>query len=409
MFIRCVFIFCVLQLFTFSKVFGEVTKIHGLAVVVDFDDFTHAMPDVVIDSMLNQRSGYNLAGNSGSLFEYYKDQSNGKYEVTHTVVRIKFNKKRSYFRNSTRTNPDTGKPWDWGQAFADSVLKRVEKKYPNGISGLTRYLDSPNNGIGSWLVLVPFGYSAYGVHSALPFKSDDQIIRMNHIGLADIGAGTLDNHMTRILAHESAHSIFRLPDVGHQKGDNLSVRGSAGSYCMMGWHAGGKRTPIDFCAPMLLTFKAVKVVDITKKSKKKISIKSNAKDTLYRFVNPNNPKEYFVFQSLNYSKWYTQYNFVGNPMDIGLAVWHVIEDDQQIKNPWFRLVQADGVDLMNDKSQKPPIATGNDNRVLFGKSIKQLSSKDNKMFRWFDGSFTGLEIKNISLPGERMSFLINFR
>ncbi len=409
MFLRCVFIFSFLQLFSFAIVIGQVTKIHGLAVVVDFEDFTHAMPDVLIDSMLNQRTGYKLAGNAGSLYEYYKDQTNGKYEVTHTVVRIKFDKKRNYFRNSSKTNPDTGQPWDWGQAFADSVLKRVEKNYPNGFVGLTRYLDNPKNGIGSWLVLVPFGYSAFGVHSAMPLKSDNQLIPMNHVGLCDIGVGTIDNHMTRILAHESAHSIFRLPDVGHQKGNDLTVRGSAGSYCMMGWHAGGERTPIDFSAPLLLTFKVVNVVDITKRSKNKISIKSNARDTLYRFVNPNNPREYFIFQSLNYSKWYPNYNFVGNPMDIGLAVWHVIEDNKQSKNPWFRLVQSDGVDLMNDRSQKPPIATGNDNRVLFGKSIKHLSSKDNKMFRWLDGSFTGIEVRNISMPGERMSFTISFR
>lgn len=231
--------------------YAQITRIHGLAVIADFDDFQHTASNATIDSMLNQRSGYTRAGNIGSLYEYYNDQTNGKYEVTHTVVRIRFHKNRNYFRSSTGCNPDTGKPWDWGQAFADSVIMKVKALYPDGIPGLTRYKGIQSNGIGSWLVLVPFGYSAYGVNSSIPLKSDKQYIPMNHIGLCDIGAGSEAKHMTRILAHESAHAIFRLPDVGHQKGNNLSIKGSAGSYCMMGWNAGARYTPIDFCAPLL--------------------------------------------------------------------------------------------------------------------------------------------------------------
>ena len=45
-----------------------------------------------------------------------------------------------------------------GQAFADSVILKVKEKYPNGIPGLTRYKGVATNGIGSWMVIVPFGY-----------------------------------------------------------------------------------------------------------------------------------------------------------------------------------------------------------------------------------------------------------
>lgn len=389
----------------FSLGFYAQENIHGLAVIAEFDDFQYEMSDAAIDSLLNQKSGYNKSNNVGSLYEFFKDQTNGKYDVTHTIVRIRFNKNRSYFRNSTGKNPDTNKPWDWGQAFADSVILKVKEKYRNGIPGLTRHKGKADNGIGSWLVLVPFGYSAYGVRSAIPFKSGDEYIPMNHIGLCDIGKGTETNHMVRIMAHESSHAIFRLPDVGYQKGDNLSLKGSAGSFCMMGWNAGSKNAPIDYCAPILLTLKTSEIIDLPYKKKGKITIKSNARDTLYRYVNSKNPKEYFLIQALNHSKWYPTHNVAGHPMDTGLAIWHVVEDEKAPMSPWFRLVQADGIDLMNDTSTKPPVATGNDNRVLFGKKVKSVNGKINPMLRWLDGTVPGLKITDISDPGAVMSFL----
>ena len=75
------------------------TKIHGLAVIADFNDFQYKASDEVIDSMINQKSGYTKSGNIGSLREFFRDQTNGKYDITHTVVRIRFNKNMSYFKN----------------------------------------------------------------------------------------------------------------------------------------------------------------------------------------------------------------------------------------------------------------------------------------------------------------------
>ncbi|AIM39020.1 hypothetical protein KO02_21735 [Sphingobacterium sp. ML3W] len=400
-------IFLILFLFLSIGLYAQ-GKIHGLTVIADFNDFQYKASDATIDSLLNQKSGYNKAGNVGSLNEFFKDQTDGKYDVTHTVVRIRFHKNRSYFKNSSGRNPDTNEPWDWGQAFADSVILKVKEKYPDGIPGLTRYKELSNNGIGSWLVLVPFGYSAYGVKSVIPFKSGDSYIPMNHIGLCDIGQGTETSHMTRILAHESSHAIFRFPDIGNQAGDDLSKKGNAGSFCIMGWNAGSENSPIDYCAPLLLTLKTAEVVDISADDKKKISIRSNARDTLYRFVNPKNSKEYFVIQSLNHSKWYPSYNVAGHPMDIGLAIWHVVEDSNAPMHPWFRLVAADGVDLMNDRSTKPPVATGNDNRVLLGKNVKSVNGKINPMLRWRDGTVPSLKISDISVPGAIMNFNVGY-
>lgn len=381
-------------------------KIHGLAVIADFDDFQYKASDETIDSLLNQKSGYSKSGNLGSLYEFYKDQTNGEYDITHTVVRIRFNKKTSYFKNNTGKNPDTNEPWDWGQAFADSVILKVKEKYPDGIPGLTRFKDISTNGIGSWLVLVPFGYSSYGVKSAIPFKSGDEVIKMNHIALCDIGEGTEINHMLRIMCHETSHAIFRLPDVGSQKGDNFLKKGGAGSFCIMGWNAGSGKSPIGYCAPILITLKTSEIIDIPSDYAGEISIKANARDTLYRYVNPSNRKEYFVIQALNYDKWYPKNNIVGHPMDTGLAIWHVLEDENNPMSPYFSLVQADGVDLMNDLSQQPPVATGNDNRVLFGKKVKSVDGRVNPMFRWLNGTLPRLRIKDISDPGTVMSFKV---
>ena len=47
-------------------------KIHGLAVITEFDDFQYEASDAAIDSLLNQKSGYNKSNNVGSLYEYFK-------------------------------------------------------------------------------------------------------------------------------------------------------------------------------------------------------------------------------------------------------------------------------------------------------------------------------------------------
>lgn len=382
------------------------TKIHGLAVIADFNDFQYKASDEVIDSMINQKSGYTKSGNIGSLREFFRDQTNGKYDITHTVVRIRFNKNMSYFKNDTGKKPDTNEPWDWGQAFADSVILKVKEKYPDGIPGLTRYKGISTNGIGSWMVLVPFGYSAYGVKSAIPLKSGDEEIPMNHIALCDIGDGTEISHMTRIMAHETSHAIFRLPDIGSQKGGDFFKKGGAGSYCIMGNNAGYKNVPIQYCAPILLTLKTAEVIDIPSDFSGEISIKSNARDTLYRYVHPTNPDEYFVIQSLYHGKWYPEENLAGDPMDEGLAIWHVLEDAKNPMSPYFLLVQADGQDLMNDLSSKGAVATGCDGRVLFGKKVKSVNGRTNQLFRWLDGSVPRIKITEISGPGTVMSFKV---
>lgn len=387
---------------------AQVNVVRGLAVIAEFDDYIESETDAVIDSLLNQRNGFNLHGNAGSLNEYYRDQTNGKYDISHKIVRIRFNNKNASYFSQDR-HPDTDVAWNKYEAFADSVLRKVKEQYPGGIPGLTRTNFVGGNGIFSFLIIYPHGYYAIGLSNRHKLLSDGVEVNINHMGTCNIGNGQVGRLFSRILTHEASHAIFRLPDVGHQKGDNLSIKGSAGSYCIMGWNAGGRKSPIDFCAPLLAALKTPTIVDIEDNIERTYNIKSNARDTLYRYRNPNNPVEYFLFQSFSHSKWFHTHNFWNHPMDVGLGIWHVVEDRLEPRTPWFRLVQADGRDLMNDKSQTPPIATGNDNRVMFGRNIKAVDAETNQMLRWFDGSVPGLIITDISDPGPRMSFKVNRR
>ncbi len=396
----------ILSLLSFN-LYSQVTRMHGLAVIVDFNDVTQPVSNETVDSMLNQRNGYNRSNNAGSLYEFYKDQTNNRVEITHKVVRVRFDKNQSYFSNSGGLHPDTRQPWDYGKAFADSVLMRVKKLYPNGIPGLTTH--SGTNNIHSYLIIQRFNTSAYGTNNVITLGSDNRDIRVHHVALANMGEGTEENHRIRLIAHETGHSIFNLPDVGNQKGDNLlRVNGHAGSYCMMGWNAGSPASAVDFCAPLLESLDMLKVVDIELSGLDRIySLKSNAKDTLFRYKNPNNPNEYFLFQALNHSKWFPRFNTANHPMHTGLSIWHVIHGiSQRAKNPWMRIVQADGYDLMNRIGVSTQTATGTDNRVFFGSQVKAVNGHINPLFRWLDGTIPGLYIENISNPGERMTFLV---
>lgn len=393
--------------------YAQVVRIHGLAVVTEFNDFQYGAATSTIDSLINQQSGYTRNGHSGSLYEWYKDQSNNKYEITHHVVRIRLAKNRSYFAGAN--NPDTGLPWDKGQAFADSVLVKVKSLYPNGIPGLTRYKGIATNGIGSWLVIFPgsgvadgLGNVAFPVHSGQTLLSDGQYIPMNHIALATIGVGSEINHTLNYVAHESSHAIFRYPDYYTPRGDNPNGIGNAGSFCIMGMGA-GRIIPQQYSGPLLVGLGGVKLINIVDNVEQTLSVKSNARDTIYRYVNPNNSREYFMIQAYNHGKWYPVLNLDGRPMDVGLAIWHVVENSTNPMSPWIKLVQADGQDLMNDPSAPAATQQGCDARALFGNVVKTVNGVINPMLRWRDGSIPGLYISNISLPGDSMSFTVEHR
>ncbi len=406
-------LFFIFALQIFCNTYAQTVRIHGLAVITEFNDFQYGAATSTIDSLINQRSGYTRNGHNGSLYEWYKDQSNNKYEITHHVVRIRLTKNRSYF--SGANNPDTGLPWNKGVAFADSVLLKVKSLYPNGIPGLTRHKGIATNGIGSWLVIFPgsgvadgIGNVAFGVTSGQTLLSDEQYIPMNHIALATIGDGSETNHTLNYVAHESSHAIFRHPDYYNPRGDNPDGIGNAGSFCIMGMGA-GRIFPQQYSGPLMVGLGGVKLLNITDNVEQTLSIKSNARDTVYRYVNPNNSGEYFMIQAYNYGKWYPVLNLEGKPMDAGLAIWHVLENSSDPMQPWIRLVQADGQDLMNDPNAPRVSQMGCDYRALFGNVVKSVNGIINPLLRWRDGSIPGLYISNISLPGDRMTFKIEQR
>lgn len=400
-----------MQIYSLSN--AQSIRIHGLAVITEFNDFQYGATTSTIDSLLNQRSGYTRNGHSGSLYEWYKDQSNNKYEITHHVVRIRLSKNRSYF--SGANNPDTGLPWDKGQAFADSVLVKVKSLYPNGVPGLTRHKGISTNGIGSWLVIHPgsgvadgLGNVAFGVFSGQTLLSDGQYIPMNHIALATIGVGSETNHILNYVAHESSHAIFRYPDYYNPRGDNPDGIGNAGSFCIMGMGA-GRIIPQQYSGPLMVGLGGVKLLNIVDNVAQTLSLKSNARDTIFRYVNPNNSREYFMIQAYNYGKWYPVLNLEGRPMDAGLAIWHVVENSSNPMRPWIKLVQADGQDLMNDPTAPRDAQMGCDYRALFGNNINAVNGIINPLLRWRDGSIPGLYISNISLPGDRMTLKVEQR
>src|SRR5690606_15471781 len=78
------------------------------------------------------------------------------------------------------------------------------------------------------------------------------------------------------------------------------------------------------------------------------TLSANSYSRVYRYLNPNNPKEYLIFHALKHDKFY-QSSLHGAPTPEGLAIWYVDEDmgyglSGQDNQFTIRLVQADNKD-----------------------------------------------------------------
>lgn len=376
---------------TILSVHAQTQYIKGLTVIAEFSDapFTNSIDSV--SKMMNQ-PGFNGWGNDGSFRDYYLLQSNGKVDLTNTVIKISLNYPVSvYYDDNARHD------------MVD-IIEQINLHYPNGFQNLTTY---PDGSIMHFSVLTKAGRGAwsFGDQNVNPIKNNGVNAKVVNGSLTHYGHDNNPDYNT--VSHETGHAVFGWGDYYNVHSDI----GQIGHYCLMG-SGGNNARPMPVCAPLRNTKAWINTItDITNATTQTFSITTNDYTKAYKYINANNPKEYFLIDAHKHGGSYIAVDGENFPLDEGIAVWYVDEDrGAGARSPYIKLIQADGLDEMSDVNMETDALKVNlrgDLSDLFDNEFPTLNASTHATLRWKNGSVTGLSLSNISAVNTVMTFKFN--
>ncbi len=382
-----------------SPIKAQTTTINGLAVVVNYTDYSLTAGLDTLENMLNQGSGFTAWNNNGSVKEYFYDQTAGKFNVLHTVISVTLTNNFNYYHGS-------GLPYDGGQEFIKDVVAMINTTYSGGFTGLT-----VRPGEDRLWSFITFSYGPKGIGVAYDTPAAGSILN-NGVSLPVRNVSVVNYTTQRpdinVVCHEFGHSIFRWTDYYDAAG---SLSSNLGHYCLMG-SGGNTGSPMPISAPLRYMEGWIDdVIDITDlSSTQTFSVTANARDQIYKFSNNFNLKEYYLIEALTHSKYYLSLTGDGYVPDQGLAIWYVDEEGgldapSSQRSPKIRLVQSNGLDDMKNPAATHRKHRGDDD--LFNNIRNIFNDSLYSRFIWKNGVNTGLVITDISAPGATMSFKVN--
>ncbi len=363
---------------------GEVL---GLTVIVDFDDIRTNIARQDVDDMFNADQ-YSENGNVSSVKTYFETVSSGKMTYRNIVVGpIRLSKRRSHYINNL-------------------LVKEAMDMVVNDLNIDLTQFDSQSEGIVDAINFLYAGESQY----------DGDLWPHNHF--MDLTYGGMQTHYYQLvglglhkvdlrigtICHENGHLLCRFPDMydyGQRDGDHEKSQG-IGRYCLMGSgnHLNQRRTPAPVCGYLReLAGWVDTVIDLN--SPGSYVAEHGRYDTVMKY-STEKANEYFIIE--NRSQRGLDAHLPAN----GLAVLHCDrlgsnewQDGTRNKHYQCALIQADGhLDLENNRN------TG-DAGDLF-QAIAGIALSDTTMptSREWDGTDSGLLIRDITGPGDAISFAV---
>ncbi len=375
--------------------FSQTTTIKGLTVMVEFSDFPFPEPIDSVSLMMNQ-PGFSGWGNEGSVRDFFYTQSDEKVLITSTVIKVTLPNPRSYYYVN-----------HYGNDVVD-VVGLINQQYPDGFVDLTL---KPDNSLKHFNLLTKAGGGAWAFGSQAPnltIKNNGLPVLVTTGNITNYDYTDKPEHNT--VCHEMGHNVMEWPDHYQTAWSNL------GNYCVMA-SAGNRKGP-QMINPALRLQKGWidQVVEIGNLAYDQTYVaEANSYNTIYKYTNPSNPKEYLLIHPQIYGKYYQQYLNPVAVTDQGLAIYYVDElesmDIAGADDDYFvKLLQADNIDEMHDED------------LRFGPNREDIRGDFNDLydhvhntfpagtpFRWKDGGEFGILIGDISAPGPLISFTVYAR
>jgi M6 family metalloprotease-like protein len=362
-------------------------QVQGLTVIVDFDDIHSNFAFSDVEAMFNA-DNYSENGNYCSVKTYFEIMSSGKLTYTNLVVGpVRLSKRRSHY-------------------ITNLLVEEAMDIVVNDLNVDLTQFDSKNEGIVDAINFLYAGESQYDgdlwPHNSV-INLDYGNMRTHFYQLTGLGLHKVDLRIGTI-CHENGHLLCRFPDMydyGKRDGDHEKSQG-IGRYCLMGSgnHLDQRRTPSPICGYLReLAGWVDTVIDLN--SPGSYTAEHGRYDTVMKFIT-DKANEYFIVE--NRAK-------LGLDMHLpssGLAVLHC---DTLGSNEWQEgtrnrhyqcaLEQADGhLDLENNRN------VGDEGDLYKAKTGVALSHETIPSSREWDGTDSGLQLRDITAPGELIDFSV---
>lgn len=358
-------------------------KVVGLTVLVEFDDVRVGVSNNEVSSLLNDE-GYRANGNYCSVRDYYLEMSNGALDYANEIFGpIRLPRKRQYYVN---------RPF-----FADVLDELVNQ----GID-LSRY-DSVGENI---IDAISFMYAGRTLYQGWLWPHNHILdwsrngYRANLYQVSSLGLDS-DGLSIGTFCHESGHMLCRFPDLydyGNRDGDFEKSAG-LGRYCLMssGNHLDNGKTPAPICAYLRDLVGWPRRIKLERANEYQIVQGDYSSVLIYE---TDDPAEYFLVENRH------KRELDAHLPSSGLAVFHC---DTLGSNEWqggtedehyqCGLLQADGhLDLERNRN------TGDSGDLFENRQGLALSHATSPSTVLWDGSESGLAIKDVSRSGEVMTF-----
>lgn len=379
--------FLILSFITLGLYANSIT---GLTVIVDFEDCKLEYSNKEVFDLLNKKRGYKNNNNLASVREFYKIQSGNELDLKSQIIRIQLQANWNDYTNK--------EGYDGGQKLISDIVQIINSSYSKGLTGLT--VDESNNLLYFQVLMSTPKRAgvAYTIHKPLYIINNGQKARVARVARSSFG---VEPPNITTLCHEIGHHVLGWPDyyVVSDKTSNI------GHYCMMG-SGGDKMNPMQINPGLRLSrgwYK--KIIELNSFDNLKLNLTAGDLSNIYLFRNKNNPKEYFVFEYLKHKSFYLSKTNDGYIPDQGLAIWHVLEGSNP-NTPYVRLIQANGVDDMNNKKSNHRQKRGDDND-LYKQDNLIISYETNKNLRWKDGSFPNFKLTNLKIANYKANFVFD--
>ena len=376
----------------------------GLTILVQFpnDPQTSAVDPVKFptDSAKIERFcnsvGYTEDGNTGSVRDYFSDQSLGKLTYTQTVTNIvtmprprNFYNFKDYPTNKI-VRPDAGEAGRLLLKDALTILKAQNFNFTALTLDRSRtaiatniFFAGPDSGVfsaGLW----PHSFALYPNFNVGTSASPIYISSYQITNIED-SAPTIGT-----FCHENGHLLLDYPDIYSRYGEGV------GRHCLMGSgnHLNDGKTP----APLNVYFKEIvgwtKITDLSPNVSRAFALPTTG-NVGYRIRKPGTPSENFVVENRGIGDKWAQYS-----PDKGMIIWHI---DETIDGNFYiqpnshygiAVVQADGNDdLENDINRGD---TGDYFDLSGSPEFSDSTTPDSK---WYSGAKSSVTIKMLTAVG----------
>lgn len=348
--------------------------VRGLTILVDFSDQPAALTAAEIEAWLNE-PGYAQFGLEGSVRDYFLAQSNGQVDYrneVHGYYRAK--QPKSYYQGGTGYERAAEL---WREVIADLDPQIDFSVFDNDSDGKTEAIsllyagDEGTFGKGLW------------PHAGASNETRDGVRLSRYMMTA-----LKEEPANYVFAHESGHMLFGWPDLY-----------GVGDYCIMG-NRGSDKNPVGINDVFRSDQGWIELQDLDSSTNARLSTVPDG--TVYRYLNPARPSEYFLWSNVqNSDEWVS---LAGG----GLLMWHFdksIGSNEPPAKLALAVVQATPGRRELGATTWPSPGSAAADLFAEGRNV-ELSATTTPSSAWNDGSASGLRVYDISASGPSMQFSV---